>query len=306
MKALKLVLLASAVVALTVACAATRVDIPSLAADEEGADLPGKFVWHDLITDTPAQTREFYRQLFGWEFRPLPGGVNYEMIYHRGTAIGGMVDQTRLPAQVDISQWVAVLAVADVTAATEYFRTRGGTVFTPPTSLGERGRIAVVADPQQAVLALLQTDGRDPGDTEAPEGAGNFLWNELWTADAASASGFYAGLAPYQQETRAMQIGTQTVDYHLLESAGRPRAGIRNKPIPELPSHWVSYVSVDNQSALEQILSRVEQLGGRVLVPATGRLQGGGSVALIAGPSGAGIALQTWPQQTVSVAGEAW
>ena len=303
MKAFKLVLLASAIAVLTLACAATRIDIPALSAGDDGAELPGKFVWHDLITDTPAQTRAFYQQLFGWEFRPLPAGINYEMIYHRGVAIGGMVDQTRLPVQVDISQWIPVLAVADVDAAAAYFHANDGTVFTPPTSLGERGRLAVVADPQQAVLALLQTDGRDPRDAEAQEGGGNFLWVELWTTDAARASGFYAGLAPYRQQTREMQVDTQTIDYHVLETAGRPRAGIRSKPIAELPPHWVSYLSVEGEDALAQILARVEGLGGRVLVPATPRAQGG-SVALISGPSGAGIALQTWPLQTASVAEE--
>lgn len=294
MKALKIVLLVGAIAALSLSCATTRLDIPALSSADNAAALPGKFVWHDLISDTPAETREFYQQLFGWEFRALPGGVNYEMIYHRGVAIGGMVDQTRLPVQIDISRWVAVLAVADVDAAAAYVSANGGTVFTPPTSLGERGRIAVVADPQQAVLALLQTDGRDPRDDEAPAVSGNFLWDELWTSDAAGASEFYAGLAPFERETRQLQLGTQRIDYHLLQANDRPRAGIRATPIEELPPHWVTYLSVEGEAALEQLLARVEQLGGRVIVPATPR-EGGGSVALISGPSGAGIALQTWP-----------
>ena len=89
----------------------------------------------------------------------------------------------------------------------------------------------------------------------------------------------------------------------MLQSAGRPRAGIRNNPISELPPHWVSYLSVDGEDALMEVLSRVDELGGRVLVPATPRSLGG-SVALISGPSGAGIALQTWPLQTASTAQE--
>jgi len=56
---------------------------------------------------------------------------------------------------------------------------------------------------------------------------------------------------------------------------------------------WVSYLRVANASALDAILEQVEPLGGRILFPATER-PGGGVVAVIAGPSGAGIALQTW------------
>ncbi|MEH6583262.1 MAG: hypothetical protein V7754_15070, partial [Halioglobus sp.] len=44
---------------------------------------------------------------------------------------------------------------------------------------------------------------------------------------------------------------------------------------------------------LDSILAKVETLGGEILVPATSR-PGGGQVAVISGPSGAGIALQTW------------
>ena len=298
MRRLRFATLTGALAALVVACTAAQLDIPPLTPDEGGAHLPGKVVWHDLLTDTPQQTRDFYGELFGWEFRPLPGGVNYELIYFRGEPIGGMVDQTRLPTQADISQWVVVLGVADVDAAVDQVRTGGGTVFTEPTSLGARGRIAVVADPQGALLALLQTDGRDPVDRQAPPASGVFLWNELWTGDPASAASFYMALAPYSQDVRELQAGEQTMDYHVLESSGKPRVGIRGKPMQELPSRWVSYLRVGDETALKQIVSRVEELGGGVLASATPR-PAGGSVAVIAGPSGAGIALQTWPVQSV-------
>jgi predicted enzyme related to lactoylglutathione lyase len=48
---------------------------------------------------------------------------------------------------------------------------------------------------------------------------------------------------------------------------------------------------VDNPAA---ITARVAGLGGQVIVEARSRPIGG-EVAFIAGPSGAGIALQTWP-----------
>ena len=62
---------------------------------------------------------------------------------------------------------------------------------------------------------------------------------------------------------------------------------------------WVSYLRVMDAAQLNAILARVEPLGGNILVPATER-PGGGVVAVIAGPSGAGIALQTWDEnQTI-------
>lgn len=286
-----------------IACASTDFNIPAVTGGEPGNTLPGKVVWHDLLTDTPEQTRAFYNGLFGWEFKPLsPGDINYELIYHRGVAIGGMVDQNRLPNEADISQWVMLLSVEDAEAAAQEVVDAGGEVLTPPTSLGDRGTIAIITDAQGALLALLETGG-DPLDHSNDPVAGNFLWNELWTSDIAAATEFYRALAPYGVETPAIEGLEQNVDARILTTAGRPRLGIRSRPFDDLRPRWVNYLMVEDEAALAAILSRVEALGGEVLVEATPRPLGG-HVALITGPSGAGIALQTWSPGKVSLTQE--
>ncbi len=269
-------------------CAGVDVSIPAIATSADGVRHPGTMIWHDLLTDTPAQSQAFYGELFGWEFEPL-AGVNYTLIRHRGELIGGMVDQNALPTTDDVSQWVVLMSVADLEQSVRYIRDAGGTVFTPPTSLGERGSIAVVADPQGAVLALLRTRDGDPPERDRPPAAGRFLWDELWADDVDAAARFYAGLAPLDIEPLTL---AGAVEYRILKSAARPRAGIRDNPLQATPL-WVSYLRVVDEVALASLLARVESLGGRVLLPATER-PAGGWVAVIAGPSGAGIALQTW------------
>jgi len=294
-KKIRLIAIGGLVAAVSLACTATQFSIPPVAQTADGSRLPGKVIWHDLLSDTPEQTRAFYGGLFGWEFRALPGGnINYEVIYHRGEAIGGMVDQNRLPTTADISQWVAVFSVADLAQAADSVRSSGGTVLTPPTSLGARGRIAVVTDSQGAVLALLETAGGDPADGDGPPESGEFLWNELWVGNVGKALDFYSAVFPFSGEERSLPEGDSVVEYLVLKSAGRPRAGVRTTPGDDLPSSWVSYLRVADQQELNDILSKVEALGGTVLVPATPR-PAGGMVAMIEGPSGAGIALQTWP-----------
>ena len=279
------------------ACASTQFDIPAISPPGKGEALPGKIVWHDLISDTPQQTREFYGELFGWEFDDLAiVGANYALIRHRGRVIGGLVDQNRLPATADISQWVLALSVADAERAAATVEDAGGTVFTPPTSLGDRGIISVVADPQGAVLALLQTDGEDPADRSTRVGDGEFLWNEMWSSDADASVAFYQKLASFQMEELTAQGVSAPVDYHVLSSQGSPRMGIRQRPADDVPPVWISYLRVADEAALRDKVSRVPALGGEVLVPVTQR-PGGGFLAVIAGPSGAGIALQTWPEQ---------
>jgi predicted enzyme related to lactoylglutathione lyase len=275
------------------ACAA-QFSVPPISQSATGEHFPGKIVWHDLLTDTPAKTRTFYSELFDWEFRPVSdASINYTMIYQGDRMIGGMVDQNRLPNKADISQWVVGLSVSDIERATQNLSDGGGTVFTPPTSLGDRGTIAVVADPQGALLALLQTRDGDPIETRDTPAQGEFLWDELWAADVNGAAKFYNQLAPYAVEEETFGSEESPVDYRVMRTGDKPRMGIRTNPVEGLMPMWVSYLRVNDAASLDSILERVESLGGRILVPATPR-PSGGVVAVIAGPSGAGIALQTW------------
>jgi predicted enzyme related to lactoylglutathione lyase len=293
------------VVLIATACSTTSINVPAIGGSADGGRLPGKIVWHELITDTPKETQLFYTGLFGWKFESLPDkGTNYLLIRHRGKLIGGMIDQNRLPTKADISQWVALLAVTDIAAATAVVSKSGGTVFTPPTSLGDRGKIAVVADPQGALFALLQTRDGDPADVDEIPPVGDFLWHELWTVEIDSAAAFYSKLAPYRMEHKRLGTVEESVDYLVMNTNDRKRGGIRENPFEGLPPIWVNYLRIANAEELDAILARVEPLGGEILVPAV-RRPGGGSVAMIAGPSGAGVALQTWAEgETIVESGE--
>jgi predicted enzyme related to lactoylglutathione lyase len=285
------------VTVLVAAC--TTVNMPPVTDEPTGLRHEGKIVWHDLLTDQPEASRRFYGELFGWEFEELglrTGAfttVNYTLIRHNGRLIGGMIDTNRLDrdTEVDISQWVVLMSVNDVDAAVGSLTEAGGTVFTPPTDMADRGRIAVVADPQGALFALLETRDGDPVDAE-PD-MGGFLWNEVWADDVDAATGFYRGLAGYDAENRFLdddESAETDSGYRVLSADGTPRAGILANPVEGLPPIWVSYIRVNDPAA---ITAKVESLGGRVLLDAQER-DIGGQVALIAGPSGAGIAIQTW------------
>lgn len=277
---------AATAVALALAgCASSNLDLPAVTDAPTGQRLAGKIVWHDLLTHTPEASRRFYGELFGWEFDGTTGQDGYTVIRHNGRPIGGMIDTRKLNGRDDISQWIAVMSVDDVDAAAVRFEAAGGSVLTPPTELERRGRLAVVADAEGALLALLQSRSGDPAD-RAPE-LGDFLWDELWSREPASAQAFYADLAGFEADSVAAGGG----EYRVLRSQARPRAGILPHPLEGLGPVWVSYLRVADPAAITQ---RVEGLGGRVLVDAQAR-RVGGQAAMIAGPSGAGIALQTWP-----------
>jgi predicted enzyme related to lactoylglutathione lyase len=290
-----LILAVSGAGSLLSACASLDYNLPAVSSESDGQRRAGKFIWHDLISDDPAGSERFYRELFGWEFQSVSlVGADYWVISLAGEPIAGMVAQAGLRAQQDISQWISVLSVADIEAATAEVRRAGGHVWREPVSIGDRGVIAVFADKQGANFAALTTRGGDPVDSAElpPEGA--FLWHELWTSDVDAAAGFYAGLAQLQGEARGGQsVQGLPIAYTLLRASGIPRAGVRTAPDPEMPPLWMPYLRVAEVSRLDALLDRVPQLGGSVLVPRVARPVGG-YVAVIAGPSGAPIALQTW------------
>ena len=55
-----------------VACSSMSINMPAVTESPTDTRLAGKIIWHELLTDTPAESRRFYSELFGWEFEALP------------------------------------------------------------------------------------------------------------------------------------------------------------------------------------------------------------------------------------------
>ena len=274
-------------------CAAITIDLPSITDTPTNERHAGKVVWHDLLTNTPEESRKFYGELFGWEFEKpgidigLGGDAPYMLIRHNGRLIGGMVDTNSLNRKENISQWVTVLSVDDVNAAAGAVVANGGKILREPTELRSRGVLAIIEDPTGALFAMVQTKDGDPADFDAE--VNGFLWNELWTGDVSKTADFYTQVIGFEREDR--EIVESGITYHMLTAEGIPRAGVLKNPYGDVPPVWVNYLRVEDPSA---VTARVASLGGQILLDTQPR-DIGGEVAFIAGPSGAGIALQTWP-----------
>jgi len=274
-------------------CAVVAPNLPAITDEPTGSRYNGRFVWHDLLTTTPEASRKFYGELFGWEFEN-PGlnlgfgsDGSYMLIRHNGRLIGGMVDANTMNRDENISQWVSVMSVEDINTAAERVIADGGEILTPPTDVGSRGTLAVATGPDGALFALVQTKDGDPAESEPANNS--WLWNELWTDDIDRAAEFYKGVAGLSVVER--QAGDSESPYRMLMAGDKPRAGILTMPFEGERPVWVSYIRVEDPAA---ITAQVTDLGGKVYVDVQDRAIGG-QAAMIAGPSGAGVALQTWP-----------
>ena len=256
---------------------------PAITEAPTGAELPGKFVWHDLLTGDPAAAQRFYGGLFGWEFRQSDSG-NYMVVTQAGRPIGGILDTRDGKAERVPAQWLGSLSVPNVDSAVGVIKAGGGKVHWGPKSLGPRGEVALVADAQNAPFVVMRAPQGDPPDTTpAVDG---WLWNELWTPDPEAAVKFYNHLASYEVKP---DTGADRA-YYVLEAGGRPRAGVTRLRATDVKPNWLPYVRVTDVNAT---VGRVQALGGHVLIAPTPKIRDG-RVALIQDPTGAAVAIQEW------------
>jgi predicted enzyme related to lactoylglutathione lyase len=244
----------------------------------------GKFVWFDLLTNDLPGTKRFYGELFNWEFEGSASeNATYATIKNNDTMIGGIVHFERLDENISESRWLSYLSVADADKAVDQFRKGGATVLKEPRDVSGRGRVAVVKDPQGAMLVLLRTKDGDPEETEIT--TGSWTWNELWTTDVTASISFYKSLSGFTQESVDMPAGET---YHHLKQADQVRAGVVMIPWEDVQPNWLPYIAVADISAT---VARVKALGGEVLVDPGDELDED-SVAIISDPSGAAFGIQ--------------
>jgi predicted enzyme related to lactoylglutathione lyase len=245
----------------------------------------GRFVWHDLMTKDVSAARRFYGELFGWRFEDTSrGGRPYVIARAAEVPVGGIVD---ISAMTDAgAQWVSFMAVANVDKSVALVQADGGKVIVQPRDL-PLARVAVVADPQEAPLGLAQMKGTIP--EPAQPTPGHFFWQEYLARDAAHALDFYKRLAGYEPAISDSRLG---VEYHTLRKA-RGGAGLFQLPadVTDVQPNWLPYVLVSDPGALA---ARVAGLGGRVILPVAPERRNS-SLAVIADPSGAALALQKYP-----------
>jgi uncharacterized protein len=119
----------------------------------------GTFCWNELMTTDPAGAAAFLAAIGRYdEVRemPMPGGGTYRVLVKDGRPAGGiMAIPPELTAAGVPPHWGSYLAVDDVDATVARAVELGGRVVEAGFDVPDVGRIAVIADPQGAVLHLM-------------------------------------------------------------------------------------------------------------------------------------------------------
>jgi predicted enzyme related to lactoylglutathione lyase len=122
--------------------------------DCESTMKPGKIGWAELITSDPEGAMAYYTDLFGWETEPFTGSeVGYVMFKLDGVPFGGVM---KTPMEGVPTHWLNYVSVTDIDASIAKSTSLGGQLCVGPMEVPTVGRIAVVKDPQGAVIGLHQ------------------------------------------------------------------------------------------------------------------------------------------------------
>ena len=114
-------------------------------------NAPGALVWNELVSNDLDAARAFYSALFGWTIEPFEGSEQLYLSIKNGERSNGGMREATPPSTPP--HWLVYFAVEDLDAAITRVRELGGSVHAGPIDI-QMARIAVVADPQGAVLAL--------------------------------------------------------------------------------------------------------------------------------------------------------
>ncbi|GAA1429049.1 VOC family protein [Streptomyces thermospinosisporus] len=243
---------------------------------------PGTPCWVSLMVHGLQATQEFYRALFGWEFRPGPQQLGpYVRALLDGREVAGM---GVLPPDLHLPvAWTPYFASADADRTAEAVRCCGGTIGVGPLDTSDAGRLAIGSDPSGAVFGIWQAAAHTG--TAVTEVPGTPAWNELITFEAARTAKFYAMVFGYDEEP----VVSAGLDHVTLRLDGRPVAGVYGAggAVPrDRGPHWTTYFTVAD---LDEAVELVVHLGGQVLKPP--REGDHGRTAAVADPEGARFSL---------------
>jgi predicted enzyme related to lactoylglutathione lyase len=243
------------------------------------------FAWYELLTTDVSAAQSFYGKVLDWDVQDAStSAFAYRLFGVGGNPVAGLME---LPLdgrkKGATPRWVGYVAVEDVDEVVDQLKRLGGTVYVPPTD-SNIGRLAVVADPQTATLALVDGLKYGNGDAE-PAGLGHVCWHELFAADAKAAFEFYSKLLGWQTTDPT----TTPIDSYQLFAAGeRTMGGMFNKIASAPVPFWLYYFAVAD---LDLVVRGVRAEGG-LITRGPIKLWGDIWIAHCVDPQGAVFALQ--------------
>jgi uncharacterized protein len=150
---------------------------------------PGVPCWVETLQRDPRAAQQFYGSLFGWQI------INSDEDHYAVSRLRGL-DVAGIGALTDPDlpeAWYTNIRVDTIEDAVGAVRAAGGTVLHAAIDAEPAGRLAVVADPQDAVFCLWEPGIREGAMIVNEPSA--WAMSALQTPDAEAAIDFYSSTA---------------------------------------------------------------------------------------------------------------
>lgn len=247
---------------------------------------PNTFCWSELMTSDGAGAKKFYAEVFGWELtdNPIGPGQVYTMAALNDKNVGAMYELNEQQRKQGVPpNWLSYVSVENIDGTVDKAKKLGANVVVEPMDVFDVGRMAVIADPQGAVVALWQPNQHIGA--ELVNVPGTLCWNELYTRDVDGSGAFYTKLFGWDSQTADMGTGP----YTSFMNGERPAGGMLEiqKEWGGVPPHWMVYFAVGDCDAA---VKKIESLGGKVMNPPTD-IPEVGRFAVVADPQGAAFSV---------------
>ena len=250
--------------------------------NEYVTESPESKIWHDLITPNLEESKSFYNTAFGWTYADTNfKGLNYTIIYNKGSVIGGMIEVKSAKS----STWISALPLSNVELNKRIRKVvaAGASKALPIIKSPGRGKQVVFEGLQGEEFSLISKN--EFTEAMTPSGAdNNWLGMELWASDVLKAKAFY-------EQAFDVQTTETTYDkkpYWLFNIEGETVAAMMNNPITNQGSQWVPYVQVSELTAL---FTKIKNTKAEVIVAPSKEIRNG-TLGIMQDPHGAIIAIQ--------------
>jgi len=249
--------------------------------------MTSSFIWYELLTSDPDAAATFYSAVLGWTASDSgQAGMDYRILRMHGIGVGGLMAIPPEAAKSDMRPgWVGYVGVADVDTSVNRIVAAGGAEHMPAKDVPGVGRIAMIADPQGAILYVMSPTGSGPATSYAPGKPGHGGWHELHTKDWESALTFYSAQFGWAK-VHAMDMGPMGKYLQFNIGSGAMVGGMMNDPQAPRP-YWLYVFNVDD---IEAASRRVTTNGGETLVEPH-QVPTGNWVTHVRDPQGARFAL---------------
>ena len=126
----------------------------------EAGNEADAFTWNELMSRDIDTAKDFYSQVFGWEYDTQDMGPagKYHVIKGGESGLGGLMAMPPGVPEQAPNHWAAYIMVADIEQRIGQITAAGGQVVVPPFPIPGVGTAATVHDPQGGNFSMLQPE----------------------------------------------------------------------------------------------------------------------------------------------------